>query len=149
MPITTVEVYHQTEPSFRTDDGATFPEGFTLVAALSFNGSDTPPSSTTVRPNAGDDDDLHGYLLGVAFQRTNHIDEPWHVAASAQGWHVFAERPRSTSVGDVVVINAHAWRCASMGWDDLGTPERFPILSAFDSSADSWINAAKAAQGQS
>jgi hypothetical protein len=52
-----------------------------------------------------------------AFALTNSVETNW-----TQSSHVIAVRSdiRSTSVGDVVVVNGTAYRCEMVGWKVLG-----------------------------
>lgn len=61
-----------------------------------------------------------GRALGIAFERTNHIDEPWW---ENDGVERIGPETRSTSVGDVVVLDGQAWACRSAGWALLGPYE--------------------------
>jgi hypothetical protein len=101
-----IEVHHADEPTFRTSEACSFPKGFTLVARLEV---DTPHGSPS---------EQHATALDVAFQRTNHIDAGWH---EAPGIECLVTRPRSTSVGDVVVVDGLASLCMSAGWTTLPT----------------------------
>jgi len=108
-----IEVYHADVPTFRTDEPCTFPKGFALVASMEI-------------------DTLHGTVseqsataLHIAFERTNHIDTAWH-KPEFQGRQVkvHVELPRSTSVGDVVVIDGLASLCMPVGW--INVPKARP-----------------------
>lgn len=52
--------------------------------------------------------------LEIAFERTNHIDSSW-----TENSDVIAEsgRHRSTSVGDIAVVNGKVYVARSMGWE--------------------------------
>lgn len=76
----TIKVYHADNPTFLGKVPESFPEGFTLVAEVATE------------------------LLGFAFERTNHIDCPWFENDTV----TVIERSRSTSVGDVMVVNGDA-----------------------------------------
>jgi len=62
-----------------------------------------------------------------AFERTNTIDQPWW---ENDGVHAYDRRNqggfRSTSVGDVVVVEGKVWRCERIGWSliDIRTPDK-------------------------
>lgn len=91
----TFEVWHDDHPTFMAthDRAMRWPTDFTHVA--------------TVEAPA----------LGAVFQLTNHIDAAW---TENTGVTAHVGRPRSTSVGDVVVDeNREAWICAMVGWEKI------------------------------
>jgi len=56
--------------------------------------------------------------LGLVFQLTNHIDQPWMLNEQAKA---LVSQPRSTSVGDIVVTSdGVAHLCMPLGWEELG-----------------------------
>lgn len=55
----------------------------------------------------------------TAFEKTNHIDEPWW---NNEGVQRLGPETRSTSVGDVVVIGGTAMKVAGAGWEPVTTP---------------------------
>lgn len=78
-----ISVYHanRLDSRLNPDPPEAFPLGFTLVAAVDGN-------------------------LGQAFERTNHIDQPWQKNTGVQVMLPGGEHARSTSVGDVLVDDA-------------------------------------------
>lgn len=56
--------------------------------------------------------------LEVAFEKTNTIEQPWWVNEGILGLIVH-KRTRSTSVGDVVVIDGQAHLCENAGWTHI------------------------------
>ena len=110
-----VQVHHVDEPTFRADANAcTFPTGFTLVATFTYVGSVDA-------------------ALGWAFQLTNHIDHAWHETGLVE---CRVERPRSTSVGDVVVVDGSAHLCAPAGWLALPPTTRVTVAREGETWAD-------------
>jgi len=53
----------------------------------------------------------------VAFQLTNHFDRAWWENDGVR--KVVAREVRSTSVGDVVVVEGDVFKCESVGWSRL------------------------------
>lgn len=98
-------VYHANTDAIREAGRSGFsgegiwPEEFTAVA----------------RVDVGDLTD--GQALGLVFERTNHIDCAWW---ENPGVERIGPETRSTSVGDVVVLDGQAWSCRSAGWAMLG-----------------------------
>lgn len=60
-----------------------------------------------------------------AFQATNSFDADWTQQRVSGEWIVtpLLLRCRSTSVGDVVVVDGRAMRCAGIGWTPLAETE--------------------------
>lgn len=92
------KVYHREELAslFDKDAGKDFPEGYSLAASVECDNIDE------------------------VFRVTNHIDESWTENPEVKELH--DPRPRSTSVGDVVVSedeNNQAYLCAGMGWEKI------------------------------
>lgn len=52
--------------------------------------------------------------LARAFNLTNHVDRPWWTNPGVT--KVVSDDVRSTSTGDIVVIDDRAYRCESVGW---------------------------------
>ena len=96
----TMMVYHAVAPTFGVGAPAPFTnEHYTLVALV------------------------EGEDIEMAFRLTNHIDHSW---TENEGVAAKVARPRSTSVGDVIVkVNdagpgvARAFRCEMAGWKML------------------------------
>ena len=86
-------VFHRIKPNFGMGEMGQFPEDFQLVAEV-----------------ATED-------LEEVYHLTNHIDTDWTTNA---GVTPKQERVRSTSVGDVVVLqNGSRHLCASCGWEAI------------------------------
>ena len=101
-----LEVYHANEPNFGFDNllpAPVWPDGFTKVAELEL------PS-----------DEPH-MLLETAYQLTNTIDSPWYQNAGFP-FMSHAAKARSTSVGDMIVMDGKRFICASCGWNEV-SPE--------------------------
>ncbi len=54
--------------------------------------------------------------LEVAFQWTNTTDKPWWENAGVKS---FVGPARSTSVGDIAILNGKVWYCDHVGWREL------------------------------
>lgn len=76
-----------------------FPEDYTKVAVAEY-------------PRTDSDDQI----LEKIWESTNTIDHPWFERFSGQ---VIGGPHRSTSVGDIVVINDEPHVCVSIGWCKL------------------------------
>lgn len=57
--------------------------------------------------------------LGEAFEATNTIDRAWWENDNVKA---LVGPTRSTSVGDVLVYNGRAFRCAGAGWKEITLP---------------------------
>jgi hypothetical protein len=94
-------IYHRDEMAFLTDEepAKNFPEGYTKVAVVEADN------------------------LGDTFRITNNIEESW--THNPEVRELLVQRPRSTSVGDVVVSNDEdkVFLCACMGWDEINVKE--------------------------
>jgi len=100
MPGTKIAtVYHADTDAVRARGGSAFdceanwPEEYNVVA----------------RVETGD--------LGTVFEKTNHIDHEWW---DNDGVERIGPPTRSTSVGDVVVLDGVAHRCEPCGWSVIG-----------------------------
>jgi len=86
-------VYHASKPTFGFGEHPEWPNQFVLAATVLTN------------------------KLEWAFHQTQNLTRPWpeneDVIASKDGSR------RSTSVGDVVVIDGVAWRCEMAGWTEI------------------------------
>jgi len=92
--MSTMQVWHEREPSWGHGPKKQFnEENFELVAKV------------------------EGESLGDAFQLTNHIDHGWH--DNKEVTLLADSERRSTSVGDVVVLDGNAHRCERAGWSDV------------------------------
>lgn len=90
-----MQVGHATKPRFGHGEAPIWPDEYITVAIVD---GDEP---------------------GVAFQKTNHIDGPWWGNEGVT--LVGSPNHRSTSVGDVVVMNdGRVLRCESVGWAEIG-----------------------------
>lgn len=62
-------------------------------------------------------DDKHPEdVLEWAFQQTNHIDQPWQNNTDGVIWFR-SHNERSTSVGDIALIDGMPWLCKAIGWE--------------------------------
>lgn len=90
------EVWHAKNPTFGFGDKPVFPEAYNKIAI--------------VEADAIDIDDV--------FRITNHIDSDW--AKNPEVIELFHNRPRSTSVGDVVVDGIGSkFYCDTVGWTEV------------------------------
>lgn len=65
--------------------------------------------------------------LDVAFELTNHIDSPWWLNKGVI--RKVDTEPRSTSVGDVVVLSdGTAYVCQIVGWKIIGNIKDSPLI---------------------
>ena len=55
-------------------------------------------------------------MCDEAFRKTNHIDSSW---TENEGVHAYDDNPRSTSVGDYMMIDDQGWSCESHGWSKI------------------------------
>lgn len=55
--------------------------------------------------------------LDYIYQVTNHIEESWTL--NDDGVYPMGMRQRSTSVGDVIVLEDKCYLCAGIGWREL------------------------------
>ena len=55
-------------------------------------------------------------MCDEAFRKTNHIDSSW---TENEGVHAYDDNPRSTSVGDYMMIDGQGWSCESHGWSKI------------------------------
>ena len=103
-----VEVYHDRHPTFthttREDcalpgKGTPWPDRYDRVA-------------TVQAPDGLDDAEA----LEHAFAVTQNVDAPWTEAPDVEA---HGTRHRSTSVGDVIVVREHIYRCEPFGWVSL------------------------------
>ncbi|NOG73726.1 hypothetical protein [Roseicella sp. DB1501] len=96
-----VSVYHDTHPTFGLEKSEAPIE---KVADLHL--ADATPVETA---------------LSHAFRLTNHVDEAWNDPAHHPDFLIPAPGPqRSTSVGDIVVVDAkRAFACARVGWVEI------------------------------
>lgn len=90
MEVTMAQVWHAKTPTFGLSE-QNFPTDYELVAEV--------PSDN----------------LEVIFERTNTIECPWW---ENEGVFAIAKKIpcRSTSVGDVVIMNDEKWLCGALGW---------------------------------
>ena len=88
-----VSVYHKA-PNAYTDDNWKF---VATVRVKSYNKS-------------------YGQMSDEAFRKTNHIDSSW---TENEGVHAYDDNPRSTSVGDYMMIDDQGWSCESHGWSKI------------------------------
>ena len=58
----------------------------------------------------------YGQMCDEAFRKTNHIDSSW---TENEGVHAYDDNPRSTSVGDYMMIDGQGWSCESHGWSKI------------------------------
>jgi len=86
-------VYHAINPTFGFGKKPEFPSEYELVATVE---------------SAGIED---------VFRITNHIDHDW--TKNPEVIELFHNRPRSTSVGDVVVVDEKAHYCDMVGWKEI------------------------------
>jgi hypothetical protein len=88
-----LQVCHATSPTFGSGEAPVFPDAYTLVAIVV------------------------GESLDDAYQDTNHVDCDWwdHTSVTLVG----EPTHRSTSVGDVVVMDGVPYRCGSVGWETI------------------------------
>jgi hypothetical protein len=86
----TAKVYHAINPTFQMTLQP-FPDSYELVAVVECEN------------------------LGEVFEKTNHIDHPWHENEGV----TCVKRSRSTSVGDVVEFDGKRYLCAACGWDEF------------------------------
>lgn len=103
--LTTVFVFHLKEwtPSATT----TSPDQFECVARIDYTG--TPEAA-----------------MGAAFAATNHIDGNWATQLNTAGKETgtaFKRHPRSTSIGDILLIDEQIHRCAAFGWEKVETDQ--------------------------
>lgn len=89
-------VYHTNQDNFY-NLSASFPDDFVKVA------------------------DVETSSLGDVFRITNHIDSDW--TRNPEVVKLYAEQVRSTSVGDVVVLEGKAHRCLMCGWGEIKADE--------------------------
>ena len=88
----TVSIFHATPPDFMASQ---------------------PPGTKYTHVADVETDDLE-----VAFERTNSIDNGWWENKGVAP--TFPERGcRSTSVGDLAVLNGVTYRCAITGWEEI------------------------------
>ena len=88
-----VSVYHKA-PNAYTDDNWKF---VATVRVKSYNKS-------------------YGQMCDEAFRKTNHIDSSW---TENEGVHAYDDNPRSTSVGDQVLVGTTKYLCAPVGWEKI------------------------------
>tara|TARA_Y100001937_G_scaffold19591_3_gene26991 strand:+ start:3458 stop:3754 length:297 start_codon:yes stop_codon:yes gene_type:complete len=88
-----VSVYHKV-PNAYTDDNWKF---VATVRVKSYNKS-------------------YGQMCDEAFTKTNHIDYSW---TENEGVHAYDDNPRSTSVGDYMMIDGQGWSCENHGWSKI------------------------------
>ena len=86
----TAKVYHAISPTW-DETRQPFPTSYELVAVVECES------------------------LGEVFEKTNHIDHPWHENEGV----TCVKRSRSTSVGDVVEFDGKRYLCAACGWDEF------------------------------
>jgi len=102
--VTQARVFHADEGVVRArgasafDGEAIWPDEYRLVARVDV------PDSTDVLPQD---------QANLAFQKTNHIEEPWW---ENEGVERVGPETRSTSVGDVVVVGEVGFVCDRCGW---------------------------------
>ena len=90
-----IQVHHAKNPNFGFGTPRSFPDEYNLVAELEIEATDLDK------------------VLEMAFRDTNHIDGDWTNNPSViagSGQH------RSTSAGDVFVIDQIGYRCGNIGW---------------------------------
>ena len=95
-----IQIFHAKEPNFGFGSIRPFPvwpDGFTHVADLELPFQDVM------------------IALETAYQLTNHIDSPWH-KSELPNINCLVDKPRSTSVGDMAVVNGVRYLCDSCGW---------------------------------
>ena len=101
-----VEVYHAKKPNFglATPErpNPIWPDGFEHVADV------------TIHNPAWSNADC----LECAFTLTNHVSSFWHTNPHSPV-RCLVENPRSTSVGDMAVINGTRYLCAPVGWMEI------------------------------
>ena len=78
-----------------------------------------------------DDDDYIEQNLEWAFHQTNHIESSWNENPNVD---CFVERPRSTSVGDVIVYSDEVYMVDKFGFLKLDTisEHEFRIINGED-----------------
>lgn len=86
-----IEVWHAITPTFGYGDAPAWPSAYVKVAEV-------------------ETDDID-----AAYTLTNHIDRAWFDNPGVRAFG--APKLRSTSVGDVMVRNGVAYRCADVGWE--------------------------------
>jgi hypothetical protein len=100
-------VYHAKQPTWG-DDEQPWPSAYKRVATVEV-------------PDAAED----GEACEHAFYVTQHLDGAWPKVRASAGVTAHADHKgtsgpealhRSTSVGDVVVVDDRAYRCARVGW---------------------------------
>jgi len=88
------KVYHAINPTFGFGKKPEFPSEYKLVATV----------------ECADLEDV--------FRITNHIDEDW--TKNPEVTELFHNRPRSTSVGDVVIDeDGYHFYCDQVGWKEI------------------------------
>ena len=55
-------------------------------------------------------------MCDEAFTKTNHINSSW---TENENVTVYKDNPRSTSVGDYMMIDDQGWSCESHGWSKI------------------------------
>jgi len=97
-----VEVYHAKEPNFGFKlahfPDPKWPDEFTLVAEIN-----------SPRNNPFD-------ALDDAYFLTNSIDKPWWEHKSV---HAVVDRARSTSVGDVIIVDKIPYKVTMVGFEKI------------------------------
>jgi hypothetical protein len=96
------QIFHDKEPTFGLGEGSKiWPDDFNLVAAV-----------------ASDD-------LDEIFGLTNHVNGDW---TKNKGVKALVKTARSTSVGDIVVVDDAVYICLFVGWMDLGKADKKIIV---------------------
>jgi hypothetical protein len=102
------KVYHAAHPSFGFKK-CEFPKGFTHVADVE------------IRDLASRKESQIANLQALAFQVTNHIHGNWTTNNMVDGVTVTSktQKPRSTSVGDVIEIEGKYYEVVSGDFEEL------------------------------
>jgi hypothetical protein len=88
-----VEVWHAQHPTFGIGPAPKWPDEFTKVAEVATDS------------------------VEEAWGLTNHVDRPWWDNPGVT--LLVPKQARSSSVGDVLVVDGRPFRCASVGWEAL------------------------------
>ena len=96
-----IHVYHlkdfsQSVQTYLDKPGASFPDAFVKAATIQLLYHEKPADA-----------------LNRAYRMTQNDDYPW---TSKQSIVSTGESGRSTSVGDVIMVNDEAFRCMPRGW---------------------------------
>ena len=83
--------------------GANFPDAFVKAATIQLLHNEKPADA-----------------LNRAYRMTQNDDYAWTNKKSIVST---GQSGRSTSVGDVIMVNDKAWRCMPVGWQEVQTSE--------------------------